>query len=141
MLVALGFRWQKLSHACRFSVAFAKSFQLCLPSTVIRTKRCCNFELKGSTTAGKSRRFSVQFPPQMPITVHNPFSQTDYGILSTWFPTCDSGFWFHSHGLRCWGSVKFAVQCSPRKFPVKPPTAKASCMKPVSECKREVWPR
>ena len=50
-------------------------------------------------------------------------------------------FWFHSHWLRCWGFVEFSVQCPPRNFPVKPPTAKESCMKSVNECKRGAWPR
>jgi hypothetical protein len=50
-------------------------------------------------------------------------------------------FWFHSHRLRCWDSVEFAVQCSPQNCPVKPPTAKVPCTKSVNECKREAWPR
>jgi len=45
-------------------------------------------------------------------------------------------FWFHSHGLRCWGSVEFSVQFSPQNCPVKPPKAKASCTKSVNGCKR-----
>ena len=40
-------------------------------------------------------------------------------------------FWFHSHGLRCWSSVEFSVQCCPRNCPVKPPMAKGSCTKSV----------
>jgi hypothetical protein len=43
--------------------------------------------------------------------------------------------------LLYWGSVEFAVKCSPRICPVKPPTAKVSSPNTVSESKREAWPR
>ena len=75
--------------------------------------------------------------------MHHQPRQPKPALLAAPFPWSGlkKRFWFYSHGLRCRGSVDFAVQCSPCICPVKPHTAQASCTKSVSECTREAWPR
>jgi hypothetical protein len=129
-----------LINACNCRGALAKTISI-VPAFDLVKESTSNSSTNGAVTLnGRAPQLSgspegprYQFPPPMP-TLYGCSSQTDYRIFSTVVPYLR--FWFHSHGVRCWGSIEFSNQCTPRNRLVKPPTAKASCTKSVSECKR-----
>jgi hypothetical protein len=120
-----------LGHPC--PLIFARA--ICATHAHSPSARSTGFCVIWVCISASSSRY--QPPPQ---NSHRAQLLLTYGLREINHVVSLLRFWFHSHGLRYWGSVEFSVQCPPRNRPVRPPAAKAPRAKSENECKREAWP-